>query len=74
MILGFHSCQGPEIFVFPEISKWLLDPGMFSGYLGSLLGVKWPGHEADLSGADFKDVWSYTPTFPIRLMACTVST
>lgn len=56
MIMGFHSCQGPQTFVFSEMSRWLLDPSMFSGYLGSLLGVKWPGHEADLSGAEFKDV------------------
>jgi hypothetical protein len=67
--MGFHSCQGPEIFVFSEISRWLLDTNLlFSGYLGSFLGVKWLGHEADPSGADFKGVWSYTSTFPMCLV------
>ena len=43
--------------MFSEMSRWLLDPSrLFSGYLGSLMGVKWPGHKADPSGADSKDV------------------
>jgi hypothetical protein len=76
----FKSCQGLGIiFLFITMSRLVLGPTQstiqwLSGALS--LGVKWLGHEADLSppsNAKIKNAWSCTSTLPIHLHGMVLS-
>jgi hypothetical protein len=67
-VLGFDSRRGLGIFLFTTVSRPALGPTLppIQGVPGDLsLEVKRPGREADHSppsGAEVKNVWSYTST------------
>jgi len=70
-VRGLNPGRGKNFFSSPNRPERLqVSLGLhFSGYWGSFLGVKWPGHKFNHShgsSAEIKNEWSYTTTFPIR--------
>jgi hypothetical protein len=72
MVWGLNPFRGNRFFFSPKCSDWVWgQPSLlFSGYQGSVSGIKLPGHEIDnssLSIAEVKNEWSCISTPPVCL-------